>query len=60
MIYNDCDPQAVLKQFEREITAISKQEVSAPISCWVTFDPAESPILPGQKMLCTYVSEYNP
>ena len=38
---------------------ISKQEVSAPISCWVTFDPAGSPILPRQKM-CTYASEYNP
>ena len=39
---------------------ISKQEDSAPISCWVTFDPAESPIFPGQNMLCTYASEYNP
>ena len=39
---------------------ISKQEVSAPISCWVTFDPAESPILPRQNMLCTYDIEYNP
>ena len=36
---------------------ISKQEGSAPINCWVT---AESPILPGQSMLCTYVSEFNP
>ena len=40
--------------------AIFQQEVSAPISCWVTFDPAESPILTGQNMLCTYASEYNP
>ena len=40
-------------------TPNSKQEVSAPISCWVTFDPAESPILPGQNM-CTYANEYNP
>ena len=40
--------------------AISKQEVSAPISCWMTFDPAESPILHGRNMLCTYASEYNP
>ena len=40
--------------------AISQQEVSALISCWVTFDPAESPILTGQNMLCTYASEYNP
>ena len=39
---------------------ISKPEVSAPITCWVTSDPAESPILPGQNMLGTYVSEYNP
>ena len=37
---------------------ISKQEVSAPIN--VTFDPAESPIPPGQNILCTYASEYNP
>ena len=42
------------------IWTISKPEVSAPISCWVTSDPAESPILPGQNMLCTYASEYNP
>ena len=39
--------------------AISKQVVSAPISCWVTFDPAETPILPEQNMLCTYINEYN-
>ena len=40
--------------------SISKQEVSAPISCWVTFHPAESPILTEHNMLCTYASEYNP
>ena len=34
------------------IIAISKQEVSDPISCWVTFDPAESPILPGRNIKC--------
>ena len=39
--------------------SISKPEVSAPISCWVTSDPAESPILPGQNM-CTCASENNP
>ena len=38
---------------------ISNQEVSAPISCWMTFDPAESSTLPGQNMLRTYASEYN-
>ena len=44
-----------------KLLPISKQEVSAaPIDCWVTFDPAESPILSGQNMLCTYASEYNP
>ena len=40
--------------------SISKHQVSAPISCWVTFDPAESPILPGRNILGTYASEYNP
>ena len=43
-----------------KLLPISKQEVSAPIDCWVTFDPVESPILSGQNMLCTYTSEYNP
>ena len=42
------------------VLSISKQAVSAPISCWVTFDSAESPILAVQNMLCTYASEYNP
>ena len=40
--------------------AISKPEVSVPISCWVTFDPAKSPILPGRNFLFTCASEYNP
>ena len=41
------------------LITISKQEVSDPISCWLSFDLAQSPILPGQNM-CTYASEYNP
>ena len=40
--------------YASEVKVISKQEVSAHISCWVTFDPAKSLILPGWNMLCTY------
>ena len=43
-----------------KLNPISKPEVSVPINCWVTSDPAKSHILPGQNMLCTYASEYNP
>ena len=35
-------------------------EVTALISFWVTSDPAESQTLPGQNILWTYASEYNP
>ena len=27
---------------------------------WMTFDPVDSPILPGRDMVCTDASEYNP
>ena len=51
---------SVQSDIEANRNPISKQEVSAPISCWVTLGPAESPILTGQNMLCTYAYEYNP
>ena len=41
-------------------STISKQEVYVPISCWVTFDTAESPIFLGRNILLTRASEYNP
>ena len=34
--------------------------ISAVIGLWVTPDPAELPILPGRKKLCTNTVEYNP
>ena len=42
------EPRKVSISIPYVLCSLSKQEVFAPTSCWVTFDPAESSILPGR------------